>query len=161
MENNLPAKLGLPRPLVVFGTFTLSIFGLGISIYLTVAHYISTTLLACPETGTINCAKVTSSAQSSLLGIPVAVLGLVFFVAMVVLNSPPAWYVAPRRLHQIRFFAALTGIVFVLWLITAELLIIGAICLWCTAVHIVTFALVILIVNETPRILGWGTQPEA
>ena len=38
---------------------------------------------------------------------------------------------------------------FVLYLVSAELLIIHAICLWCTAVHVITFILFVLIVT------GW------
>jgi uncharacterized membrane protein len=37
---------------------------------------------------------------------------------------------------------------FVLWLVAAELLIIDHICLWCTGVHVVTFAL-LLVVSRT------------
>lgn len=147
-----------PRPLVVASTFILSLFGLGVSIYLTVEHFTGNQSLACPNTGAINCAKVTSSDQSHFLGIPVALLGLGFFLVAAIVNSPPAWYTGPRRLHQLRFALVLSGLVFVLWLIAAELLIIHAICLWCTAVHVITLVLAVLVVNETPRLLGWG-QP--
>lgn len=150
-----------PRPLVVFSTFTLALFGLGVSIYLTIEHFTGNQSLACPNTGAINCAKVTSSAQSHFLGIPVALLGLGFFVVAAILNSPPAWYTGSRRLHQLRFAMALSGVGFVLWLIAAELLIIKAICLWCTSVHVITFVMALLVVNETPRILGWGQPTEA
>jgi len=40
---------------------------------------------------TIDCAKVTTSPESKSSGIPVAVLGLPFFVAMVVADLPVAW----------------------------------------------------------------------
>lgn len=148
-----PAK---PRPLVVASTFTLALFGLGVSIYLTIEHLTGNTSLACPSTGAINCARVTSSDQSYFLGVPVAILGLAYFVVAAIVNSPPAWYVGSRRLHQLRLLMVLTGIAFVLWLIAAELLIIGAICLWCTAVHVIALAMGLLVVNETPRLLGWG-----
>jgi len=46
---------------------------------------------------------------------------------------------------------------FVLWLIAAEVLIIGNICLWCTAVHLVTFTLLVVLTRVAPRQLGWGT----
>jgi uncharacterized membrane protein len=47
------------------------------------------------------------------------------------------------------------GIVFVLYLIYAELFSIGAICLWCTSVHVITFALFVLIVFGAAA--GYGT----
>lgn len=158
-QAELPAKLP-PRPLVVASTFVLALFGLGVSIYLTIEHFTGNQSLACPNTGTINCAKVTSSDQSHFLGIPVAVLGLAFFVVAAILCSPPAWYTGSRRLHQLRLAVMLSGIAFVLWLVAAELLIIGAICLWCTAVHVITLVMTLLVVNETPRLLGWGQAVE-
>jgi uncharacterized membrane protein len=45
--------------------------------------------------------------------------------------------------------------IFVLWLLSAELLIIDNICLYCTGVHIVTFALFVIMVRVCPRQLGW------
>jgi hypothetical protein len=37
---------------------------LGISAYLTVSHYAGSVGLVCPDTGTIDCQKVTTSAQA-------------------------------------------------------------------------------------------------
>jgi uncharacterized membrane protein len=45
---------------------------------------------------------------------------------------------------------------FVLWLISAELLIIDNICLYCTGVHIVTFALLVVLSRVSPAQLGWN-----
>ena len=50
---------------------------------------------------------------------------------------------------------ATVGMGFVLWLVAAELLIIGNICEYCTGVHIVTFALFICMVTTIPAMLGW------
>jgi uncharacterized membrane protein len=69
----------------------LCLSGLGVSVYLTIAHYTASITLACPDTGTINCEKVTTSPQSVIVGIPVAVLGVVFFAALLALNVPFAW----------------------------------------------------------------------
>ena len=49
----------------------LCLAGLGMSLYLTIAHYNARVILACPETGIVNCAKVTESPQSAILGVPV------------------------------------------------------------------------------------------
>lgn len=48
------------------------------------------------------------------------------------------------------------GQLFILWLISAEVLIIHKICLWCTAVHVVTFALLIVLTRVSPQQLGWA-----
>jgi uncharacterized membrane protein len=141
-------------------TFLLSLIGLGISIYLTITHF-RPMLLVCSSTGTIDCAAVTTSAQSYFLGIPVAILGLGNFVVMSALNSPWGWRARSYWIHVSRFVLAIAGMVFVLWLLSAELLIIDHICLWCTGVHVVTFALLIVLSRVCPTQLGWsrsGTQ---
>ncbi|NNN12122.1 MAG: vitamin K epoxide reductase family protein [Acidimicrobiaceae bacterium] len=117
----------------------LSIFGLGVSVYLTIAHYTASVILACPENATINCQKVTTSAESQILGVPVALLGLIFYVAMVAICLPQAWKVA--RLEPIRLAMSGVGVLFVLWLVYSELVLIKAICLWCTSVHVVTIGI--------------------
>jgi len=143
----------VPRWAVVT-TFALSIIGLGFSIYLTITHF-QPHALVCADTGTINCAKVTTSAQSYFLGIPVAILGLFNFVMLLGLNSPWAWRAKNYWLHVARFALTAVGMGFVLWLIYAEIMIIGNICLYCTGVHIVTFALLIVLTRVTPTQLGW------
>jgi uncharacterized membrane protein len=122
-------------------TFGLALAGLGVSIYLTVAHFTETALLGCSESGGINCTKVTTSPQSYVFGIPVAVLGMAFYVFVVAIMSPWAWRWARREVHLIRLAAMVAGIGFVLYLVYAELFLIGAICLYCTSVHAITFVL--------------------
>jgi uncharacterized membrane protein len=124
-------------------TFALALAGLGVSIYLTIAHFTESALLGCSESGLVNCTKVTTSAQSYVFGIPVAVLGLAFFVAAVALMSPWAWQ-APRyrrEIYLIRLASLVVAMGFVLYLLYAELFIIGSICLYCTSVHAITFLL--------------------
>jgi uncharacterized membrane protein len=136
-------------------TWILSLAGLGVSIYLTIAHFNTSVTLACPATSTVNCEKVTTSPESYAFGIPVAVLGLAFYVFLVVVNSPWAWRITWPPLRWARVGAMAVGIVFVLYLIYAELFSIGAICLWCTSVHVITFALFVLIVFGAAA--GYGT----
>ena len=129
-------------------TWILSLAGLGVSIYLTIAHYNTAVTLACPATSTINCEKVTTSPESIVFGIPVAVLGLAFYVFLAVVNSPRAWRITWPPLRWARVGSVVVGILFVLYLIYAELFSIRAICLWCTSVHVVTFVLFVLLVFQ-------------
>jgi uncharacterized membrane protein len=124
-----------------------AVIGLAASAYLTVEHFTAAVVLACPENSTINCAKVTTSKWSHVLGIPVAVLGLVYFVVMVALCLPPAWRIA--SLDRWRVAAAGVGALSVLWLIYLELFQIDAICLWCTAVHAATIGLLASVLLRT------------
>ncbi|HXZ71399.1 MAG TPA: vitamin K epoxide reductase family protein, partial [Streptosporangiaceae bacterium] len=138
-------------------TFLLALAGLGVSIYLTIAHFTESTLAGCSEkAGLVNCTKVTTSAQSYAFGIPVAVLGLVFFLVMVAIMSPWAWRSARREVHLIRLASLVAGIGFVLYLLYAELFMIGGICLYCTSVHVITFALFALTVFAAAV---WGLNP--
>lgn len=123
-------------------TLVTSIAGLAVSVYLTIAHYTTSVTLACPATGVVDCQKVTSSPESMLLGIPVAVLGLLFFAAMFALGLPAAWHTTRiPRLRTLRLVLAVVGVCFVARLVYAELFEIDAICLWCTVVHVLAVAL--------------------
>jgi uncharacterized membrane protein len=134
-------------------TWVLSLAGLGVSIYLTIAHFTDKPLAGCSESGLVNCTKVTTSPQSYVFGIPVAVLGLAFFVAAVALMSPWAWRSARREVALIRLASLVVGMAFVLYLLYAELLIIGSICLYCTSVHAITFLLFVLTIFAAA---AWG-----
>ena len=136
-------------------TWTLSFTGLAISIYLTFTHFAGNQFLACSSTGVVNCGAVTTSAQSYFLGVPVAVLGLINYVTLSVLTSPWAWRARAYWIHVVRLVLVVVSMAFVLWLVAAELLIINHICLWCTGVHVVTFALFAVMVSVAPAQLGW------
>ena len=128
------------------------------SVYLTIAHFTESALAGCTESGLVNCTKVTTSPQSYAFGIPVAVLGLAFYVFAVAIMSPWAWRAARREIHLLRIASLVVGIGFVLYLIYAELFIIGSICLYCTAVHAITFVLFVLTVFAAA---AWGVKPGA
>jgi uncharacterized membrane protein len=158
-----------PEPVVVsyewpaawlrWTTFVLALAGLGVSIYLTYAHYTQSALAGCTETsGVVNCGKVTTSAQSVVFGIPVAVLGLAFYVFAVAIMSPWAWKARRREVGWLRLASLIVGIGFVLYLIYAELFDIGSICLYCTSVHVITFLLFVL---TGLAVAVWGFSPRA
>lgn len=123
----------------------LSLAGLAVAGYLTYEHYDASATLACPSTGTIDCVKVTTSTYSSIVGIPVALLGLLYFVAMTPLALPVAWRSSSPAIRWLRVAASLAGVAFVVYLVWAELFRIDAICLWCTGVHIITVLLFLVV----------------
>ena len=130
----------MPRWPGVAGTF-LSVLGLGVAGYLTYEHFTSSTTLACSDNGIVNCLKVTTSSYSAVAGVPVAVLGLVFFAVMLVLQLPPMWRRPEPAVRIGRLAWAVVGLGTVLYLLYAELFSIDAICLWCTSVHVLTLVL--------------------
>ena len=136
-------------------TWILSFVGLGVSIYLTITHYDTAVTLACSDKGIVNCGLVTTSPQSMVFGIfPVAVLGLAFYVFMVVAASPWAWRSKYPQVAIVRLASVVVGIGFVLYLVYTELFTLDHICLWCTSVHVVTFLLFVLILISAA--VGYG-----
>lgn len=138
-----------PRILV---TLIASIFGLGISTYLTLAHFTDVVSLTCPlgsSGGAIDCAKVTTSPQSYVFGVPVAVLGLAYFVAMTALSTPRAWHSSNRYIAPLRLASTVVSIGLISYLLYSELYTIHSICIWCSAVHVLTLVIFIAVVT------GW------
>lgn len=139
---------------------TVSLLGAALAAYLTAAHYTTPALLACSDRGVVNCAQVTTSPESKVAGVPVAVLGLAFFLAMTGLNHPRAWRSRGRAgwvVALLRLGGVVAGMGFALYLVATELLVIGAICLYCTATHVAAFALFVLVAAGTAqRGLAWS-----
>ena len=130
----------MPRWPGVVGTIA-SVAGLGVAGYLTYEHFTSSSTLACSDNGVVNCLKVTTSSYSAVAGVPVAVLGLVFFAVILVLQLPSMWRRPDPAVRLGRLAWAVVGLCTVLYLLYAELFAIDAICLWCTSVHVLTLAL--------------------
>ena len=118
----------------------LSLAGVAISIYLTVLHYAGV-VPACPASGAINCEAVLSSSYAVVAGtsIPTSALGIVWFGISAVL-----WMLPPGRL-QLGWSAV--GLLGVLYLVFVEIVLLGVICLWCTAAHVIVVALVLIAVS--------------
>jgi uncharacterized membrane protein len=134
-------------------SLVLAVLGLAISAYETYAHYNGNHLLGCPSGagGTFNCGAVITSSQSMVFNVlPVAVLGLAFYVFAVVIFSPWAWQfkgatvgrwrITGRDVNIVRLGSVIVGMGFVMYLIYAEFQI-GSVCEYCSGVHIVTFLL--------------------
>jgi uncharacterized membrane protein len=142
------APTRVPRVFTI-GSFLLCLCGVGAAGYLTYEHFTGSKTLACHDTGTVNCLKVTTSTYSTFAGVPVALGGLIFFVVMAVLCSPKAWSLSSGAiplLGRIRLVASGVGVLSVFYLVWAELFRIDAICLWCTGVHVITVLLFGLLV---------------
>lgn len=137
-----------------------SLAGIGIAFYLTLAHFESSIGLACPlGGGAINCEAVTRSAESYVFGIPVSLLGLIYFVVMMGFSIPPVWNSPIRVVAQARLALAVAGIGFVCYLVYAELFEIDKICLWCTGVHVLTLIIFATITTGWRSMSAYATEP--
>jgi uncharacterized membrane protein len=129
----------------------IGVAGLLVSVYLTATHYFSGEVpLACSTGGLVNCEQVTNSPQSMVGPIPVAVLGLAWFAVWLGMLR-----LAPARAELQLAWTGL-GLLSVFYLVYAELFLIGAICAWCTVVHVAVIALFLLAVAAatSPRPLA-------
>jgi len=126
----------------------LAIIGALVAAYLTVMHYTTAVPLVCSQNGLIDCARVITSPQSVWLGLPVAGVGLVWCLVMLALwvKSGPG---QPGWLNPVRMGWAALGGVTVVYLVYVELVEIGHLCIWCTALHVVILTLLVL------SILAW------
>lgn len=140
------------RTWVAVLTVLASLVGVGVSIYLTVVHYDAAVTITCPNTGIINCADVISGPYSSAFGIPFAVLGLVYWTAMVVLCSPWVWARPELLVHRFRLLVATSGLLVVPYLVWIEFDVKHHICLWCTSIHVL--ALVLFTVLATNQVVA-------
>jgi uncharacterized membrane protein len=100
----------------------------------------------------IDCQAVLTSAQSVIFGIPVPVFGVIFFVVLGALCLPLAWRSTTPWVHWARLVGVVVGIGMVFYLVSTELFTVKKICLWCTGVHVVTFALFVIVVTSTPAL---------
>ena len=134
--------MALPRTQAA--AILISVAGLAVSIYLTVLHYAGV-VPVCPASGAINCEAVLSSRYAVLgtTGIPTSALGIAWFAV-----SAALWTRPPGRLH-LAWSAA--GLLAVLYLVFVEIVVVGAICLWCTAAHALVVALVVLSLSPSGR----------
>jgi uncharacterized membrane protein len=138
-----------------------SVLGLAVAVYLTYSHYTagSKGVNVCPlggnGSGAIDCGAVLTSGWSTILGLPVALYGAVFFVFMIAINVPAMWRSESLLVARLRLAAVCVGMVSVVYLVGVELLAVHKICIWCTSVHILQFVLFMLVItgwNDT----GWA-----
>ncbi len=100
-----------------------AVAGLAIATYLTVAHYAGAEPVCAISHG---CATVQKSSYAELIGIPVAVLGLLGYVA--ILGSLVK---DTETTRSITALLAICGLAFSAWLTYVEIWELEAICIWC------------------------------
>ena len=110
----------------------LALVGTGIAAYLTYARYADATI-ACATGG---CETVQESDYAEIVGVPVAVLGLVGYVGIL------ATALFTGELARVAGAAlALAGLVFSLYLVLVQAFAIEAFCQWCLASDVVMLLL--------------------
>jgi uncharacterized membrane protein len=106
----------------------LALAGAGIAAYLTYAKYADATI-ACTTGG---CETVQSSKYAEILGLPVPVLGLIGYLAILATACS-----AGETARLAGAALALGGLAFSLYLVVVQIVAIGAFCQWCLASDVV------------------------
>ncbi len=107
-----------------------------IALYLTATKLAGVPPICGPSAG---CETVEASPYSSILGIPVALLGALFSATLVGLAL--AWgRFGDRRALYVAYGLGLAGTLVEVYLVYLELFVIHAVCLWCTAYGVTVVA---------------------
>jgi uncharacterized membrane protein len=117
----------------------LAVVGLGLASYLTYVHY-SGIKPACSLGG--SCEKVQTSAYSHLAGVPVALLGLIGYISILILLLAPE----TEKTRFATVAVTTVGFGFSAYLTYRELFSIHAICEWCVSSAVIMTVLVVLAV---------------
>lgn len=110
----------------------LALAGAGIAAYLTYAKYADATIVC--STG--GCETVQSSEYADLLGLPVAVLGLIGYLAILTTA-----FSAGETARVAGAALALGGLAFSVYLVVVQVFAIEALCQWCLASDVVMLLL--------------------
>jgi uncharacterized membrane protein len=115
----------------------LALAGVGVAGYLTWVHYADLEPICAGGSG--GCEEVQNSDYAKLAGVPVALLGLIGYVAILATLAIPGD--AGRFAGAL---LALAGFGFSAWLTYVELFEIDAICQWCVASAVIMTALAVV-----------------
>ena len=121
----------------------LSIIGLVVSLYLVKNHYADPTKGSlCDMSESISCSLVNTSTFSELFNVPVALLGVLWFLVLIIFS----WKALKKdgALLAMMLGWGILGILFVIYFVIAEI-ILRSICPFCTLVHVNVIAIFILL----------------
>ncbi len=117
----------------------LSLAGLGIMAYLTYIHYANLQSF-CDLTQEVSCDVVTTSIYSEIFGIPVSVLGLLYFAGILALVI----FSRRKEIFQAVFLVTLFALIPSLYLSFVELFFIKSICILCETSKVLMLGILIV-----------------
>lgn len=135
------------RPWVTRLQLIFVVVGIGIAGYLT---YIKLFAIEPYCAGVGNCEAVQSSPYAELLGVPVAIWGLLTYLALLglLLVKRSDWRGLGHLAGMATFLVTMVGVIFSAYLTYLELAVIHAICPWCVGSAVVMTVLFVLSVIE-------------
>ena len=115
---------------------------------------------SCSIDPVLSCGTIMRTEQAAVLGVPNPVLGLLTYPVAAASGALVLGGVALPRWAWWGLQAGTTaGLLFVHWLITQSLVVIGALCPWCTAAWVATIAMAWFVTVENVRAGRLGGPP--
>jgi uncharacterized membrane protein len=136
---------------VRLGLAFVTVAGVALASYLTYVHYEPAALICSTGGG---CETVQQSKYAEIVGIPVAVLGLAFWIAALALV---AWDSDLARTLVVAMAA--TGAAFAAYLVILQLFVIDAVCTWCMINDLVLAPLFLVLALLRLRTVEAETAP--
>lgn len=131
----------------------LGVIGLVLAIYLTYLDYSGAEVTFCSEGS--GCNEVRNSEYVNLLGVPVALWGVIGYLAIIGAALAP---LTERTKNLSLFVLAIVGFTFSVYLTYLELFVIHAICPYCIGSAVVIALILILLVSRQPIVPHFSTS---
>lgn len=129
--------------------------GIGVSSVSLAHHYGTSKSSFCDLSETVNCDIVNRSEYSTLLGIPVALIGILGYAALFVLAT---WYRRGAETPRLLFWGAMIGLGFALYLTYIEGFVLSTWCILCLSslctifsIGLLSFLLMVLSRKKTQQ----------
>lgn len=125
---------------LIITTLILSIIGIFDTTYLIIKHYNQDSINCSIFEG---CDLVTTSTYSVIFGIPVAVLGIIFYVSVFALTL---WYLKSKNKKVLASILGLSSVGFLMsiWFVYIQVFILDAYCLYCLVSALLSTTIFIL-----------------
>lgn len=119
--------------------FILSLLGFAVSAFLFYEYTFSGAVL-CPVGR--GCDIVRASPYAYIFGIPIPLLGLVFYLAMAILSVVHSHDFPTKLVRKLQLLVGFSGVGFGIYLTYLEAYVIKAFCFWCVTSFIISLAII-------------------
>lgn len=124
---------------LILALMLVAVLGIATSAYLAYHHYFGSRF--CNINEFISCDKVSSSEYSVILGMPLAVLGILYFLSVLIMSVISRRYV---KILLYVFYLTLPILVYSIFLTFIEFYVINALCIFCEFTKVLMIAIMLI-----------------
>lgn len=140
---------------ITFAFLFFIIAGILVSSYLVKEHYAPTGNSFCDINAKLNCDVVNKSVYAQLMGVPVAIFGLLYYFALLIIilfKRKISNFLRDERLFWRGFLSLITlGVLFTLYLTSIEAFILHVFCPFCLLSALFIFSLLLLSIERNTK----------